>query len=204
MLEFLRFAVLNKKNILISGGTGSGKTTLLNVLSSFIDSRERIITIEDSAELQLQQEHVIKLESRPKSLEGTSEITIRQLVINSLRMRPDRIIVGECRAGETLDMLQAMNTGHSGSMTTVHSNSCTDAISRLVVMSLMAGFDLPEQSIISMIVSAIDIIVQIKRCSDGSRKISEISYLEKDEKKSYKLVPIFIYNEQNNIFIKNI
>ncbi|MCR4663348.1 MAG: CpaF family protein [Endomicrobiaceae bacterium] len=204
MLDFLKIAVGNKKNILISGGTGSGKTTLLNIISSFIDSKERIITIEDSAELQLQQEHVIRLESRPKSLEGTSEITIRQLVINSLRMRPDRIIVGECRAGETLDMLQAMNTGHSGSMTTVHSNSCSDAISRLVVMSLMAGFDLPEKSIVSMIVSAIDIIVQIKRCSDGSRKISEISLLEKAENDDYKLVPVFVYNEQKNIFIKNI
>lgn len=203
MLNFLKVAVSNKKNILISGGTGSGKTTLLNILSSFIDSKERIITIEDSAELQLQQDHVIRLESRPKSLEGTSEITIRQLVINSLRMRPDRIIVGECRAGETLDMLQAMNTGHNGSMTTVHSNSCSDAISRLVVMSLMAGFDLPEKSIVSMIVSAIDIIVQIKRCSDGSRKVSEISLLEKSEKNDYKLVPVFKYDEQNDVFIKS-
>jgi pilus assembly protein CpaF len=204
MLKFLRSAVVNKKNILISGGTGSGKTTLLNIISSFIGAQERIVTIEDSAELQLQQEHVVRLESRPKSLEGTSEITIRQLVINSLRMRPDRIIVGECRAGETLDMLQAMNTGHSGSMTTVHSNSCSDAISRLVVMSLMAGFDLPEKSIISMIVSAIDIIVQIKRYSDGSRKISEISLLEKSEKEDYKLIPIFVYDEQKKIFVKNI
>ena len=204
MLDFLKNAVGNKKNILISGGTGSGKTTLLNIISSFINSKERIITIEDSAELQLQQEHVIRLESRPKSLEGTSEITIRQLVINSLRMRPDRIIVGECRAGETLDMLQAMNTGHSGSMTTVHSNSCSDAISRLVVMSLMAGFDLPEKSIISMIVSAIDIIVQIKRYSDGSRKISEISLLGKSEKEAYKLIPVFVYDEQKKIFVKNI
>lgn len=181
MLDFLKKAVVRKKNILISGGTGSGKTTLLNIVSSFIGEKERIITIEDSAELQLQQEHVVRLESRPKSLEGTSEITIRQLVINSLRMRPDRIIVGECRAGETLDMLQAMNTGHSGSMTTVHSNSCRDAVSRLVVMSLMAGFELPEKSIVSMIVSAIDIIVQISRFPDGSRKVTEISLLEKDE-----------------------
>lgn len=204
MLNFLKTAVNDKKNILISGGTGSGKTTLLNILSSFIDSKERIITIEDSAELQLQQEHVVRLESRPKSLEGTSEITIRQLVINSLRMRPDRIIVGECRAAETLDMLQAMNTGHSGSMTTVHSNSCSDAISRLVVMSLMAGFDLPEKSIISMIVSALDIIVQIKRYPDGSRKISEISLLEKTENGEYKLVPVFTYDNHKNIFIKHL
>lgn len=203
MLDFLQVAVSNKKNILISGGTGSGKTTLLNIISSFIGEKERIITIEDSAELQLQQDHVVRLESRPKSLEGTSEITIRQLVINSLRMRPDRIIVGECRAAETLDMLQAMNTGHSGSMTTVHSNSCQDAISRLVVMSLMAGFDLPEKSIVSMIVSAIDIIVQIKRCTNGSRKISEISLLEKAENNNYKLVPVFVYDEQNNCFVKS-
>ena len=203
MLDFLQTAVSNKKNILISGGTGSGKTTLLNIISSFIGSKERIVTIEDSAELQLQQKHVIRLESRPKSLEGTSEITIRQLVINSLRMRPDRIIVGECRAAETLDMLQAMNTGHSGSITTVHSNSCTDAISRLVVMSLMAGFDLPEKSIISMIVSAIDIIVQIKRFSDGSRKISEISLLQKTEN-NYELFPVFIYDESQKSFVKKI
>ncbi|MBQ3834810.1 MAG: CpaF family protein [Elusimicrobia bacterium] len=193
MIDFLKKSVSEKKNILISGGTGSGKTTLLNIISSFIGQKERIITIEDSAELQLQQEHVVRLESRPKSLEGTSEITIRQLVINSLRMRPDRIIVGECRAGETLDMLQAMNTGHSGSMTTVHSNSCQDAVSRLVVMSLMAGFDLPEKSIVSMIVSAIDIIVQISRFPDGSRKVTEISLLEKDDTSAdgYKLVPVF-------------
>lgn len=203
MLDFLKIAVSNKKNILISGGTGSGKTTLLNIISSFIGSKERIVTIEDSAELQLQQDHVIRLESRPKSLEGTSEITIRQLVINSLRMRPDRIIVGECRAAETLDMLQAMNTGHSGSMTTVHSNSCSDAISRLVVMSLMAGFDLPERSIVSMIISAIDIIVQIKRFADGSRKISEISLLQKSEN-SYKLIPVFIYDENQKSFVKKI
>ena len=202
MLNFLESAVGNKKNILISGGTGSGKTTLLNIISSFIGMKERIVTIEDSAELQLQQEHVIRLESRPKSLEGTSEITIRQLVINALRMRPDRIIVGECRSGETLDMLQAMNTGHSGSMTTVHSNSCSDAISRLVVMCLMAGFDLPEKSIISMIVSALDIIVQIKRFSDGSRKISEISLLQKSQNNNYELVPVFVYDQTQKTFVK--
>ena len=204
MLCFLETAVSSKKNILISGGTGSGKTTLLNIISSFIGSQERIVTIEDSAELQLQQEHVVRLESRPKSLEGSSEITIRQLVINSLRMRPDRIIVGECRAGETLDMLQAMNTGHSGSMTTVHSNSCSDAISRLVVMCLMAGFELPEKSIISMIVSAIDIIVQIKRFPNGSRKISEISFLQKSENSKYNLVPVFVYDQTRKTFVKKI
>ena len=202
MIDFLKCKVQEKKNILISGGTGTGKTTLLNVISSFINNDERIITIEDSAELQLHQKHVIRLETRAKSIEGTAEITIRQLVVNSLRMRPDRIIVGECRAGETLDMLQAMNTGHSGSMTTVHSNSPQDAISRLLVMSLMSGIDLPDKAIISMIVSAIDIIVQIKRYPDGSRKISEISVLKKTDNKQYELVPVFAYNEQAKLFEK--
>jgi pilus assembly protein CpaF len=200
IMAFLKKEVSNKKNILISGGTGTGKTTLLNVVSSFIDKDERIITIEDSAELQLQQEHVIRLETRPKSIEGTSEISIRQLVINALRMRPDRIIVGECRSGETLDMLQAMNTGHDGSMTTVHSNSCQDAISRLLVMSLMAGVDLPEKSIISMIASAINIIVQIKRFADGTRKISEIYIVKKSDTKQYELIPVFLYDIEANVY----
>ena len=200
MINFLTQAVKNKQNILISGGTGTGKTTLLNVISSFISDDERIITIEDSAELQLQQKHVIRLETRTKSIEGTSEITIRQLVVNALRMRPDRIIVGECRSGETLDMLQAMNTGHNGSMTTVHSNSCKDAISRLLVMVIMAGVDLPEKSILSMIYSAINIIVQIKRFPDGSRKISEISLLQKSSDNSYELVPAFQYDIESNTF----
>ena len=200
MLNFLKLAVEKKKNILISGGTGTGKTTFLNVLSGFIGKDERIITIEDSAELQLQQKHVIRLEARAKSIEATGEITIRQLLVNSLRMRPDRIIVGECRAGETLDMLQAMNTGHDGSMTTVHSNSCKDAISRLVVMALSAGVELPEKSIISMIASAINIIVQIKRFPDGSRKIFEIVALEKNQPDIYTLTQIFKYDEENKIF----
>ena len=202
MVDFLRNSVEKKKNILISGGTGTGKTTMLNVISSFIGAEERIVTIEDSAELQLHQKHVIRLETRAKSIEGTSEITIRQLVVNSLRMRPDRIIVGECRAGETIDMLQAMNTGHSGSMTTVHSNSPHDAVSRLLVMSLMSGIDLPEKAVISMIVSAIDIIVQIKRYPDGSRKVREISLIKKSTDNKYELVPVFIYNEQKNLFEK--
>lgn len=200
MINFLTQAVKSKKNILISGGTGTGKTTLLNVISSFISDDERIITIEDSAELQLQQKHVIRLETRTKSIEGTSEITIRQLVVNALRMRPDRIIVGECRAGETLDMLQAMNTGHDGSMTTVHSNSCKDAISRLLVMVIMAGVELPEKSIVSMISSAINIIVQIKRFPDGSRKISEISILQRSSNNLYELAPVFQYDAENNTF----
>ena len=174
-VEFLKEAVVKRKNILISGGTGSGKTTLLNILSSFIPSDERIITIEDSAELKLLQEHIVRLEARPANIEGKGEITIRDLVKNALRMRPDRIVVGECRGGETLDMLQAMNTGHEGSMTTVHANSPRDAISRLEVMVLMAGTDLPLKAIREQIKSAIDIIVQQARLKDGSRKVTYIS-----------------------------
>lgn len=174
-VEFLKEAVIKRKNILISGGTGSGKTTLLNILSSFIPSDERIITIEDSAELKLLQEHVVRLEARPANIEGKGEITIRDLVKNALRMRPDRIVVGECRGGETLDMLQAMNTGHEGSMTTVHANSPRDALSRLEVMVLMAGTDLPLKAIREQIKSAIDIIVQQARLKDGSRKVTYVS-----------------------------
>jgi len=175
MAEFLRVCVQLRKSILISGGTGSGKTTLLNIVSCFIPETERIITIEDSAELKLMQRHVIRLESRPASIEGSGAIGIRQLVINALRMRPDRIVVGECRGGEALDMLQAMNTGHEGSLTTVHANSPKDAISRLVTMVIMAGTDLPERAIKEQIVSAIPIIIQLTRLMDGSRKIVQIS-----------------------------
>lgn len=175
MVEFLRACVQLRKNVVISGGTGSGKTTLLNMLSSFIPSDERIITIEDSAELRLPQRHVITLESRPPSIEGTGEIPIRRLVINSLRMRPDRIVVGECRGGEALDMLQAMNTGHDGSLTTIHANSPKDAISRLTTMVIMAGTELPERAIKEQIVGAINIIIQTSRMTDGSRKITQIS-----------------------------
>jgi len=200
MLNFLKLAVEKKKNILISGGTGTGKTTFLNILSGFIGADERIITIEDSAELQLQQKHVIRLETRAKSIEATGEITIRQLLVNSLRMRPDRIIIGECRSAEALDMLQAMNTGHEGSMTTVHANSCSDALSRLVVMCLTAGVELPEKSIVSMIASAINIIVQIKRFADGTRKVFEIVAVEKDPNNIYKLVLLFYYDQSNNLF----
>ncbi|MDR3256568.1 MAG: CpaF family protein [Endomicrobium sp.] len=194
MAEFLKTAVILKRNIIVSGGTGTGKTTLLNVISSFIPKEERLITIEDSAELQLQQEHVIRLESRPKSTEGTGEINIRKLVINALRMRPDRIIVGECRSGEALDMIQAMSTGHEGSLTTLHANSPHDAISRLVTMVLMSGMDLPERSIISQIVSAVNIIVQLARYCDGSRKISSISVLNKiDDDRIYEIKPVFSF-----------
>jgi pilus assembly protein CpaF len=192
MIEFLKTAVLLKRNIIISGGTGTGKTTLLNAVSSFIPPKERLVTIEDSAELQLQQKHVVRLESRPKSTEGTGEISIRRLVVNALRMRPDRIIVGECRSGESLDMLQAMNTGHEGSMSTVHANSAQDAVSRLVTMVLMSGADLPERSIISQIASAVNVIVQLTRYSDGSRKISSIAVINKtDDERIFEIKNVF-------------
>ena len=164
-----------RANVIVCGGTGSGKTTLLNILSAYIPEDERIVTIEDSAELQLSQRHTITLESRPSNAEGKGEITIRDLVRNALRMRPDRIIVGECRSGETLDMLQAMNTGHDGSMTTAHANSSRDVISRLETMVLMAGMELPIRAIREQIASAFDIIVNQSRMKDGSRKIVEIS-----------------------------
>lgn len=174
-VEYLREAVEGKQNILISGGTGSGKTTLLNVLSSFIPGDERIVTIEDSAELKLPQDHVVRLESRPPNIEGKGEISIRDLVKNALRMRPDRIVVGECRGGETLDMLQAMNTGHEGSMTTVHANSPRDALSRLDVLVLMSGAELPLRAIREQVKSAIDVVIQQSRLKDGSRKVTAIA-----------------------------
>jgi pilus assembly protein CpaF len=174
MLELLKAAVQGKRNILISGGTGAGKTTLLNILSSFIGSGERIITIEDSAELQLQQEHVVHLETRPPNVEGTGAIAQRQLVINSLRMRPDRIVVGEVRGEEAIDMLQAMNTGHEGSMTTVHANSPRDALSRIETMVFMAHLNLSERAIRQQVASALDVVVQISRLSDGTRKVMSI------------------------------
>jgi pilus assembly protein CpaF len=171
MIEFLRAAVRSRLSILVSGGTSSGKTTLLNILSSFIPSDERVVTIEDSAELQLRQEHVIRLESRPPNIEGKGAIPIRELVRNALRMRPDRIIVGECRGGEALDMLQAMNTGHEGSMSTVHANSAVDAFGRLETMVLMVGADLPARAIQKQISSAIDLVVHVARVRGGARKI---------------------------------
>ena len=182
-LQFLKACVEARLNIIISGGTGSGKTTLLNVMSGFIPDDERIITIENAAELQLRQEHVVTLESRPPNIEGRGEITIRDLVINSLRMRPERIIVGECRGGETLDMLQAMNTGHDGSMTTAHANSPRDTLSRIETMCLMAGMDLPVRAIREQVASAIDLIVQQERMRDGTRKVvtvTEVSGMEGD------------------------
>ncbi len=174
-LQFLKACVESRLNIVISGGTGSGKTTLLNILSSFIPGDERILTIENAAELQLRQEHVVTLESRPPNIEGRGEITIRQLVVNSLRMRPDRIIVGEIRDEAALDMLQAMNTGHDGSMTTLHSNSPRDTLSRLETMTMMAGMELPVRAIREQISSAIDVVVHQERMRDGSRKITNIT-----------------------------
>jgi pilus assembly protein CpaF len=175
MIEFLRICVENGINVVVSGGTGSGKTTLLNMLSSFIPSNERIITVEDAAELQLQQEHVVRLETRPPSTEGTNAVSIRDLIKNALRMRPDRIVVGECRDGAALDMLQAMNTGHDGSMTTTHANSPRECITRLETLCMMAGMDLPSRAIREQIASAVNLIVQISRCSDGSRKVINIT-----------------------------
>ena len=175
MASFLEACVKGKANIVVAGGTGSGKTTLLNILSGFIPETERIVTIEDAAELQLKQDHVVTLESRPANVEGTGSVTIRDLVRNALRMRPDRIIVGEVRSGETLDMLQAMNTGHEGSLTTVHANSPRDVLSRLETMVLMSGMDLPLKAIRDQVASAIDIIVYQTRFRDGTRKITNIS-----------------------------
>jgi len=181
--QFLRAAIIAATNTVVSGGTGSGKTTLLNVLSGFIPNDERIITVENAAELQLQQEHVVSLESRPPNIEGKGEITIRDLVINCLRMRPERIVVGECRGAEALDMLQAMNTGHDGSLTTLHANTPRDAIARMEVMCLMAGMDLPVRAIREQVASAVEMIVQQQRLRDGSRKVifvSEVQGMEGD------------------------
>lgn len=178
MAMFLEACVKARLNIVVSGGTGSGKTTTLNILSSFIPDDERIVTIEDAAELQLRQEHVVSLETRPPNIEGKGGIEIRQLVKNSLRMRPDRIVVGECRGGEALDMLQAMNTGHDGSLTTGHANSPRDMIARLETMVLMAGMDLPVRAIREQIASAVDLIVQVSRMKDGSRKITHITEVQ--------------------------
>ena len=177
MAEVMRAVVRSRKNVLISGGTGSGKTTLLNAMSSFIDERERVVTIEDSAELQLQQEHVARLETRPPNFEGRGEVTQRDLVKNALRMRPDRIIVGEVRAGEAFDMLQAMNTGHDGSMTTVHANTPRDALSRVEQMIGMSGIDMPSRSARAQIASAINVVIQVGRLSDGRRRVMSLSEL---------------------------
>lgn len=177
-VEFMRACVIAALNVVVSGGTGTGKTTFLNVLSGFIPDDERIITVENAAELQLRQEHVVTLESRPPNVEGKGEISIRDLVINCLRMRPDRIVVGECRGGESLDMLQAMNTGHDGSMTTLHANNTREALSRLETMVLMAGMELPHRAIREQIAAAIDVIVQLERMRDGSRRVVSITEIQ--------------------------
>jgi septum site-determining protein MinD len=195
MIDFLKICVENGLNIVISGGTGSGKTTLLNVMSNFIPATERIITVEDAAELQLGQEHVVRLETRPKNMEGTGEISIRDLVKNTLRMRPDRIVVGECRGGEALDMLQAMNTGHDGSMTTTHANSPREAIARLETLCMMADAGLPHEAIKKQIAGAVDLIVQVSRLSDGSRKITSITEVVGMQGETITLQEIFRFKE---------
>jgi pilus assembly protein CpaF len=195
MFEFLEACVKARLNIFVSGGTGSGKTTMLNILSSFIPDDERIVTIEDAAELQLRQEHVITLESRPSNIEGKGAIPIRELVRNALRMRPDRIVVGECRSGEALDMLQAMNTGHDGSMSTGHANSPRDMLSRLETMVLMAGMDLPLKAIREQIASAVDLIVHQNRLKDGSRKIVAITEVQGMEGDVIVMQDIFVFDQ---------
>jgi len=193
---FLKACVRARISIIVSGGTGAGKTTTLNVISGFIPNSERIITIEDAAELQMQQEHVVSLETRPPNIEGKGHVTIRELVINSLRMRPDRIVVGEVRGGEALDMLQAMNTGHDGSITTLHANSPRDALARLETMVLMAGMNLPHRAIREQISSAINLIVHESRLSDGSRKVTKISEITGLEGDTITLQDIFIYEQE--------
>jgi pilus assembly protein CpaF len=194
VVKVLQALVAARLNVIISGGTGSGKTTLLNALSSFIDPRERIVTIEDSAELQLQQEHVARLETRPANIEGRGEVTQRDLVKNALRMRPDRIILGECRAGEAFDMLQAMNTGHDGSMTTVHANTPRDALSRIEQMIGMSGIDIPARSTRAQIASAINVVIQIARLADGKRKLVSLSELTGMEGEVVTMQEIYRYN----------
>jgi pilus assembly protein CpaF len=195
MVTFIKACVEARLNIVVAGGTGSGKTTTLNVLSSFIPEDERIITIENAAELQLRQEHVVTLESRPANIEGKGEITIRDLVINSLRMRPERIVVGECRGGEALDMLQAMNTGHDGSMTTAHANTPRDTLSRLETMCLMAGVDLPVRAIREQIAAAVDVIVQQARLKDGSRRIVAVTEVQGMEGDVIVMQDIFVFEQ---------
>ena len=192
--KFLQGCVVGRLNVLISGGTGTGKTTMLNVLSSFIPADERIVTVEDAKELQLHQEHVLALEARPPNIEGRGEITIRDLVRNTLRMRPDRIVVGECRGGEALDMLQAMNTGHDGSLTTIHSNSPRDSLARLETLTLMSGFELPVRAIREQMASALDMIVHITRLRDGTRRITHVTEVQGMEGDVITLQDLFLFD----------
>ena len=195
MVRFLRSCVRARLNVVVSGGTGSGKTTTLNILSGFIPEDERIVTIEDAAELQLRQDHVVTLETRPANVEGRGRVTIRDLVINALRMRPDRIVVGECRGGEALDMLQAMNTGHDGSLTTLHANNAHDCVSRLETLVLMAGAELPSRAIREQIGSAVDLVVQQSRLRDGTRKIVSITEVLGCDDNTVKLQDLFTYKQ---------
>jgi pilus assembly protein CpaF len=204
IVELLRGVVECRLNVLISGGTGSGKTTLLNVVSSFIPEEERIVTIEDSAELQLKQDHVVRLETRPANIEGTGRIAQRDLVINSLRMRPDRIVVGEVRGAESLDMLQAMNTGHDGSLTTVHANTPRDALSRVETMVAMAGLDMPQRSVRSQIASAINVVIQLSRLSDGRRKLVSLQEITGMEGEIVTMQEIFTFERQGIDSEKNV
>jgi len=201
MVDFMRVCVEQGLNVIISGGTGSGKTTLLNTLSGFIPAYERIVTVEDAAELQLKQDHVVRLETKPATMDGTGAITIRDLVKNSLRMRPDRVIVGECRDGAALDMLQAMNTGHDGSMTTVHANTPKEAVGRLETLCLMAGMDLPAKAIRDQIAGAVHFFIQIGRMSDGSRKVKQITEVGALRGEIIELQDIFVFKEEG--FDKN-
>ena len=192
--DFLRACVRGRLNIIVSGGTGSGKTTTLNVLSSYLPDDERIVTVEDAAELQLHQDHVLSLESRPANIEGKGQVGIRDLVRNCLRMRPDRIVVGECRGGEALDMLQAMNTGHDGSLTTIHSNAPRDTLSRIETMVLMAGFDLPVKAIREQVASAVDLIVHVSRLKDGTRRVTHVTEVEGMEGDIITLQDLFLFD----------
>jgi pilus assembly protein CpaF len=194
MLDFLRGAVACRLNVIISGGTGAGKTTLLNVLSSFISEKERIVTIEDAAELMMRQRHVVRLETRPPNIEGSGAVRQRQLVINALRMRPDRIVIGEVRGDEALDMLQAMNTGHDGSLTTIHANSPRDALYRLDTMVAMANLNIPERAVRQQIASAINLIIQITRLSDGQRRVTAISEVTGMEQDVITMQDIFVFD----------
>jgi pilus assembly protein CpaF len=193
MLEFLRMCVAHRRNLLVSGGTGSGKTTLLNILSSLIPREERVVTIEDSAELAFDHPNLVSLETRTRNIEGRGEVSIRDLVRNALRMRPDRIVVGECRGGESLDMLQAMNTGHDGSMTTIHANSARDGISRLENMVAMAGIEMPLKAVRAQIASAVNLIVQASRLQDGSRRMTSITEITGMEGEVISMQEVFRY-----------